>query len=234
MGLDLQVLATLPIWLIAFLFSTTCHEAAHAWAAKLGGDDTAHRGGQVSLDPLPHIRRSPFGMIVVPIVTYLLNGWMIGWASAPYDPYWAARHPKRAALMSAAGPLANFAIVLVSAAIIHVGMAAGWFSAPRFIRFAEVVVSAEGTENAFTIALSVLFSLNLLLGVFNLLPVPPLDGNGVVPLFLSDRASAKWTDFFNDNAFGLLGLIAAWVVFGELFPPIFNLAIHALHPGVYG
>jgi Zn-dependent protease len=229
------MLATLPIWLIAFLFSTTCHEAAHSLAAKLGGDDTAALAGQVTLDPIPHIKRSPFGMLVVPILTFLLNnGHMIGWASAPYDPFWAHRHPKRAALMSAAGPAANFTLMLLAAAIIHIGMAAGYFTPPRTAHFAQVVAAADGGQNAFTIALSVLFSLNLLLGTFNLLPVPPLDGNGVVPLFLSDRAAAKWTDFFNDNTFRMLGLIAAMAAFSQIFNKMFSLALHALHPGVYG
>jgi len=80
-------------WYLAFLFSTTLHEASHALVALKLGDDTAHRGGQVTLDPIPHIQREPVGMVVVPIVSYLLGGWMIGWASAPYDPEWAGRNP---------------------------------------------------------------------------------------------------------------------------------------------
>jgi len=71
---------------VVFLFSTTCHEASHALVAKLGGDSTAALGGQVSLNPIPHIRRSLFGMVVFPIASFLLSGGMIGWASAPYDP----------------------------------------------------------------------------------------------------------------------------------------------------
>lgn len=84
------------VWYIVFLLSTTCHEAAHAWAAKLGGDLTAFHGGQVSLDPVPHIRREPFGMVVFPILSYVMGGWMMGWASAPYDPI--GRSATRAAL----------------------------------------------------------------------------------------------------------------------------------------
>ena len=76
------------VYYIVFLFSTTLHEAAHAWAAKLGGDLTAYHGGQVSLDPTPHIRREPFGMVVLPILSTLVSGWPFGFASAPYDPQW--------------------------------------------------------------------------------------------------------------------------------------------------
>ncbi|MEQ1352595.1 MAG: site-2 protease family protein, partial [Candidatus Acidiferrum sp.] len=71
------------IWYVAFLFSTTCHEAAHALVAKMGGDETASEGGQVSLNPFPHIRRELFGMVIVPLLSYVVNRSMIGWASAP-------------------------------------------------------------------------------------------------------------------------------------------------------
>ena len=85
-------------WYAAFLFSTCCHEAAHAWAALRLGDPTAYLGGQVSLDPRPHIVREPIGTVVVPLLTFVLTRqWMMGWASAPYDPAWADRHPRRAA-----------------------------------------------------------------------------------------------------------------------------------------
>jgi hypothetical protein len=93
MNSDFLVLGV--IWYIVFLFSTTCHEGAHALVAKLGGDTTAFEGGQVSLNPLPHIRREPFGLVVVPIFSYIAAHWMIGWASAPYNPEWQQRYPRR-------------------------------------------------------------------------------------------------------------------------------------------
>jgi len=85
------------IYYVAFLFSTTCHEASHAFVAKLGGDSTAALGGQVTLNPVPHIRREPWGMVVIPILAFIFMGGMIGWASAPFDPLWERRHPRRAA-----------------------------------------------------------------------------------------------------------------------------------------
>jgi Zn-dependent protease len=96
-------IATGVIWVVAFLFSTTVHEAMHALVAWKGGDPTAYHGGQVSLSPIPHIKREPIGMLVVPLITTFTMGWTMGWASAPYDPVWAERHPRRAALMAAAG-----------------------------------------------------------------------------------------------------------------------------------
>ncbi len=95
------------LWYLAFVVSVTCHEAAHAYAALRGGDTTAYLGGQVSLDPEPHIRRSPIGMVVMPILSIFYTGWPMGFASAPFDPAWADRYPRRAALMSLAGPAAT-------------------------------------------------------------------------------------------------------------------------------
>src|SRR5512145_2951555 len=105
--MDPQVFALLPLWYAAFLLSLTFHEAAHAWAARRGGDDTAYLGGQVTLDPRPHVRREPFGMVIFPILSYAMSHSMLGWASTPFDPAWAQAHPRRAAAMSAAGPAAN-------------------------------------------------------------------------------------------------------------------------------
>ena len=104
MHLSSGMIANLIVWYIVFVFSTTFHEFAHAFVAYKGGDLTAYEGGHVSLDPIPHIRRSPFGMVLVPLISFWQMGWMIGWASVPYDPEWGRRHPRRQALMSLAGP----------------------------------------------------------------------------------------------------------------------------------
>src|SRR6266705_615693 len=128
-----DIMAMGVMWYVVFLLSLTCHEASHALAAKLGGDLTAFHGGQVTLNPIPHMRREPFGTILVPIISYALGGWMIGWASAPYDPFWEARHPRRAAWMSLAGPGANFALMIIGAISIRAGMLAGLFQQPAAV-----------------------------------------------------------------------------------------------------
>jgi Zn-dependent protease len=220
-------------WYVVFLFSTTCHEAAHALAAKLGGDLTAARGGQVSLDPIPHIRREPFGMVIFPILSYVAGGWMMGWASAPYDPFWAQRYPKRAAWMSLAGPAANLSLAIVAAILIRVGMMTGFLTRPQFFNFAHIV-SGSGSEasQAAAALLSILFSLNLLLGVFNLLPLPPLDGFGAVGVLLPESGARRFQIFgMQIRRFSLLGLLIAWRVFDPLFFPIFGIALRALFLG---
>jgi len=78
-------LADALVYYVVFLFSTTLHEAAHAWAGHRQGDSTAFHGGQVSLNPLPHIRREPIGMVLLPVISAIVSGWPIGFASAPYD-----------------------------------------------------------------------------------------------------------------------------------------------------
>jgi Zn-dependent protease len=221
------------VWYVVFLLSTTCHEAAHAWAAQLGGDLTAFHGGQVSLDPIPHIRREPFGMVIFPLLTYVTGGWMMGWASAPYDPQWSQRFPRRAAWMSLAGPGGNFALVILAAILIHVGIAAGMFHYPESFGLTHVVEPASpGVASGAATFVSLLFSLNVLLGTFNLLPVPPLDGFGVLGLLGSENTARRIQNFGRSmGAFSMIGLLVAWQVFGRLFEPVFSFALHALYPG---
>jgi Zn-dependent protease len=219
------------IWYMVFLFSTTCHEGAHALAAKLGGDPTAFHSGQVTLNPIPHIRREPLGTVVVPIVSYLLSGWMIGWASAPYDPAWQQRYPRRAAWMALAGPAANFALMLLAAVAIRIGMVLGQFHAPDVINFTRVTESTHAAGPTFAATLlSILFVLNLLLGTFNLLPVPPLDGNTGVTLLMPRNAALKFLEWTR-SGFALLGLLVAWKLFDKVFNLIFTLALNLLYPG---
>jgi len=121
-----ELLALGFIWYVAFLFSTTCHEAAHALVAKIGGDETASSGGQVTLNPMPHIQREPWGMVVIPLLSFLLTQSMIGWASAPFDPSWERRHPRRSAWMALAGPAANYSLMLLAVLGLHLGWSHNW------------------------------------------------------------------------------------------------------------
>jgi Zn-dependent protease len=198
------------IWYIAFLFSTTCHEAAHAFVAKLGGDTTAALGGQVSLNPIPHIRRSPLGMVVIPILSFLFAGGMIGWASAPYDPLWERRHPHRSAWMALAGPAANFTLMIVAALAIRIGRS----------QHLLAIDPLTGKPGIVFLTLFIVFSLNLLLGTFNLLPVPPLDGStGIMVLMAEDRAQ-RYLDWIRGNSFAMAGLLVGLVIFQRIFPVV--------------
>jgi Zn-dependent protease len=230
--MDSQFLVLGIIWYIVFLFSTTCHEGAHALIAKLCGDPTAFHGGQVSLNPIPHIRRAPFGMLVAPILSYLYAQWMIGWANAPYDPDWQRRFPRRAAWMALAGPAANFSLVLIAAVAIRVGIALHYFQKPGSATFTRVTEATVPGFAAFAATfLSVLFVLNLVLGTFNLLPVPPLDGNTGVTLLMSEGTALRFLDWSHNQGFGMIGLLLAWVVYGRMFGYIFRISLAVLYPG---
>jgi Zn-dependent protease len=220
-------LGTAIVWYAALLFSLTFHEAAHAWAARRGGDDTAYLGGQVSLDPRPHIRREPFGMVIFPMLSWALSQSMLGWASTPYDPSWAHAHPRRAAAMSAAGPAANLLLVLAAALAIRAGMAAGIFHPPESIRFEHLVAASSD------MLLSVLFTLNLLLLVFNLIPFPPLDGASAVGLFFSEQGARRVQEWLRSPQLAFVGLLLAWIAMRRIFGPIHRIAVNLLYPG-YG
>ena len=221
------------VFYFVFLFSTAFHEAAHAWAALRGGDPTAYHGGQVTLDPRPHIRREPIGMVILPLISVIISGWPLGFASAPYDPRWAQRHPERAAWMALAGPAANLTLVLIAAILINMGLSAGVFEAPESISFADVVVGAAGHHslwNSIGYFLGIIFALNLLLGVFNLLPVPPLDGSGGIVLFLPKRMIAGYqATIWRNPQFAFLGIFIAWQVFDWFFNPVFTRALNLLY-----
>lgn len=223
------------IWFVSFLFSTTVHEAMHAFAAWRLGDPTAYHGGQVSLSPVPHVRREPIGMLVLPLITSFTQGWAIGWASAPYDPYWAARYPKRAALMAAAGPVGNILIAAIAFVILRVGLGADLFTAPDRVRFESIVEVASGGPTFLTTLLSVLLVQNVFLGAFNLLPLPPLDGASVLR-GVAPRGLASTLDNLSANpAFSMVGLVVAWQVFPSIANQLFFMVLAAVHPSVsYG
>ena len=218
-----ELLAFGFVWYIAFLFSTTCHEAAHALAAKIGGDPTAAKGGQVSLNPVPHIQREPWGMVVIPLISFALSRGqsMFGWASAPYDPLWERRHPHRAAWMALAGPAANYSLMLLAVVGLRLGSAMHWLGRDP----------NTGRADFPTVILFVFFSLNLLLGTFNLLPVPPLDGSTAIMLFMSENRAHKYLDWLRGSSYAMLGLLVGWLVFRSFYQYVEYFATNLLLRG---
>jgi Zn-dependent protease len=184
---------------------------------------------------MPHIRRSPFGLVVIPLLVFFMSkgGWMIGWASAPYDHRWAMRHPQRYAAMSFAGPAANFFLALVAFIAIRVlvGLDLLEFGGVGGI---DALVQAKGTEGyqssmgAVALGLSVMLSLNVLLGVFNLMPVLPLDGASVLEGLFPKQLGAFYDKVRTTGAFYFLGIVIAWQIFPYVGWPVLALAIHFL------
>jgi Zn-dependent protease len=236
--------ANLAVWYLVFVFSTTCHEAAHAWVAYRGGDLTAYSLGHVTLDPTPHIRRSPFGMVIVPILSFALpllmhrpgepspEPWMIGWASVPVNRQWAVNHPRRAALMSLAGPAANLLLAALALGAMRLLLDNGVLVPGQ--RLDSLVTVPDGQSvntmiGALAKGLSVMLVLNVILGLVNLMPLPPLDGAGVLE-GAAPRATAGYFQLLRDvPAVELLGLLVAWRFFPYLAWPALGIVVGLLH-----
>lgn len=226
-----ELIPALIAWLAVFVFSTTLHEAAHAWAALRLGDETAYQGGQVSLNPLPHVQREPFGMLIVPIVSFILYSgqWMLGWASAPYDPRWAYHYPRKAAWMALAGPVSNLLLSALGLLGLWAGLAMGWFE-PGYASFAQIVGPSEmAGSQGLAMVMSILFALNLVLFIFNLIPFPPMDGSAVIQLFMSESMAQGYQRTMANGMWSLVGLVAAWQLFPQFFPTLFFGAVELLY-----
>jgi len=205
---------------VVFLLSTTCHEASHALVAKWGGDMTAFEGGQVSLNPIPHLRREMFGMVILPLIGILSGTGLIGYASAPYNPEWSIQYPKRSGLMSLAGPSANFVLAILAGIVMRIGLTAGVFLPGSISSDAIVEPASAGIATGAATILSVFFSLNLLLGCFNLLPIPPLDGFGVLGLF-TDSEGALRLQHLRMKMRGV-GMLAGILIASRLLPYVYD------------
>jgi Zn-dependent protease len=208
------------LWLCVFLVSVTAHEAAHAAVAYLGGDSTAYRGGQVTLNPIPHMKREPFGMVVMPVIGVLTNGFPIGWASTPFDPAWEQQYPRRAAWMSVAGPIANLVLALLAFALLRAGLAAGVFHPIEGGHGAHIVGADFVWLELGARLLSMLLFLNTILCMLNLIPLPPLDGASAITLLLPDALGLQLRRALRRPGFAIAGMITAWFLFGEFARPV--------------
>lgn len=230
----MEKLPELLVWYVVFLFSTTFHEFAHAQVAYWGGDTTAYEGGQVSLDPLPHIRRSPVGLVLIPLLSFFMSGWMLGWASAPFDSRWARRYPSKYALMSLAGPTANLILALVALIAIRVLVGADVLELGTSMSIDSIAV-AKGPDGyksplgALALGLSVMLSLNVLLGVFNLLPAVPLDGASVLEGLFPRTMGSFYDKVRTTGIYYFLGIIVALRVFPFVGLPALYLAVQLLY-----
>jgi len=216
---------------VVFLLSTTCHEAAHALVAKMGGDTTAFEGGQVSLNPIPHMRRELFGMVILPLLGILTGTGLIGYASAPYDPAWSIRYPKRSGLMSLAGPGANFLLAILAAMIMAIGLSTGTFQPETGASGGLVTAASSDLMAGAATILSVFFTLNLLLGCFNLLPIPPLDGFGVLGIFTDSEGQLRLQRLRMQlrGPWMLAGILLASRVLGYVYDPLLERGVRIIY-----
>lgn len=189
------------------------HEVSHGVVAYWLGDDTAKRAGRLTLNPVPHI--DPFGSIVLPAMGALAGLPVFGYAKpVPVNPA-RLRHPRRdMVVVSLAGPTTNLLLMAVGALVAR-AIYSGGGSLPGGID--QSSTSYLFLEIAFYFAL-----VNLLLGLFNLLPIPPLDGSALVERVLPERWLPGWYRYRQYGFLILLGLILFTGVLGTVIQPFFN------------
>ena len=164
------------IQVAALLFAVSVHESAHGWMALRCGDTTARDLGRITLNPLKHL--DPFGSLLVPALLAFSGAPVFGWAKPVPVSLRGVRNPRRANLLvSAAGPLSNFAVALLGAAA---------FLVLRFLAPGGAELKASLFYPLLLVALFTV-GVNVSLGIFNLVPIPPLDGFGVVESFAPPR-----------------------------------------------
>jgi Zn-dependent protease len=206
-----RIVIQLPILLITL----TIHEFSHGYVAYLLGDDTAKRAGRLTLNPISHI--DPLGFLMLFIVH-------IGWAKpVPVNPYNFANQKRDMAITAAAGPASNFVMAIILSII---------FNLLKTVN-PDLLYSGSGIAQFFTNMLIYAILINLALGIFNLIPIPPMDGSKILGGFLSDEAYSKYTAQERKGAQLLMIIFAVSYIFklnliGAIIMPPLNFFLKLL------
>lgn len=215
---------TIAISLFVILFAITIHEAAHGWAANRLGDPTAKMLGRVTLNPIPHI--DPIGTVLLPAMLVIMGAPPFGWAKpVPVNPL-NLKDPKRDNLfISAAGPIANLSAAFLAIILLKILKAA----VPSVNYFLYSYLSGRGMPQGIQplegLSLILFFGvyLNVILAVFNLIPIPPLDGSGILIGLVSEEIAQKIETL---RPFGFI------IVLGLLYLGVFRLIIRPIYSAI--
>lgn len=189
------------------LFSVVIHEVSHGYAALVLGDRTAQQAGRLTLNPIRHL--DLFGSLLLPALSLLIGGFVFGWAKpVPYNPYNLKNQKWGPAMVGAAGPAANISLALIFGLTLRFlpGLANG-LGGSFLVNFATIV--------------SIIVFLNLLLAIFNLIPIPPLDGSKV--LFAVMPYEWRGLQMFLEQYGFFLLLLFIFFFFRWLIPVVFLL-----------
>lgn len=196
---ELTLLQKLSIWALPVIFAITLHEAAHGWMAEKLGDKTARMLGRVTLNPIKHI--DPIGTILVPGLLLFFGGFLFGWAKAVPVTMQNLRNPRvDMAWVAIAGPTANLIMAVLWALVLKAGY---------------LLLASSPEVGQFMIYSGIAgVSINIILLVLNLLPIPPLDGSRILSAFLPRKLAWQYNKLEPYGLFILLGLL----FFGVLGP----------------
>ena len=200
-----ELIRNLAVYALPVLFAITMHDAAQAFVAKRFGDNTAHAAGRTTFNPLAHI--DPIGTILIPVVMYLMSGFVFGYAKPLPINYGQMRHPKRdMAWVALSGPGANFLMALIWTLMIY-ALAIGGVEEEFFMLMAKAGVLT-----------------NLVMFAFNLFPIPPLDGGRILTSLLPNRYAYKFAQIEPYGFFIVMALVLLKVIYTWWMAPVMYLA----------
>ena len=209
--MELSLIQKIVIYAIPIIFAITVHEASHGYVAKYFGDMTAYQEGRITLNPIKHI--DLFGTILLPALTVALGGILFGWAKPVPVNFARLRNPKRDMLwVAAAGPASNLVMAVFWAFVIKFSI-----SAPEAIAYPLALMGKAGV------------SINIVLMVLNLLPLPPLDGGRIAASLLPDNLARPFSEL---ERYGFIILIV--LLFTGVLSKILDPFISAAYSLIFG
>ena len=212
------------LWFIVFLFSLSVHESSHAFVSDRFGDDLGRMLGRISLNPIVHI--DPIGTVVFPLAGALFAIPVFGWAKpVPVNPLAWREKDKANFWVSAAGPLSNFSLAIIFFVILKIllltGLAFGKYDS------AIDIATGNGVMEPIAMLMSIGLTVNLMLGLFNLVPIPPLDGSKMLHAILPYEAQRGY-EAIEQYGFLLLFVLAFSGAIGYVYFPVLRFVARLL------
>jgi len=229
--MDNAVIGQFILYMVALIFSLSVHEAMHAWMSNRFGDDLAHSQGRVSLSPVTHV--DPIGTLLFPAIAFFTGAPLLGWARpTPVNPLRWREKRKANFWVSIAGILGNFAIAIVIGIIILILVNMGAIRALTNGRqYALLAANEESTMQGVAALLETFFVMNIGLAVFNLFPIPPLDGSKILASILPESFGSAIESI---EQYGFIILLIALVTgaFRAVFSVVIPVAWKILFVGI--